>query len=189
MFENLSFTIKKQIAVDNTPALINPTNLQAVIGFIATRGHECSNLNSLAELLRSEAYIIPIELAKQIATQLLEIRNVCANYMNCNSNVGPDINDNTIVNTVAPATPTELKDNVWWSVNRHFAFVEAVVSDFNNPEQAAAELDAFRPMFDMMIDTIIQYSKIDGSGDWNYYSVEIKKNYNYDVINNQVNGQ
>lgn len=188
MFNNLSFSIKPKVVINDEPALINPEKLQAVIAFIATRGHECSNLNSMVELLVQEVHIIPAELAREIAMQLLEIRNICANWMNCNSNIGSDITDDNQVNTVAPVTANELKDSAWWSVNRHFSFVEAVITDFNNPEQCAAELDAFRPMFDNMIDLIIQYSKLDGSGTWEYYSVAIKEGYDYNVINNQVNG-
>ncbi|NJL73891.1 MAG: hypothetical protein HC892_01460 [Saprospiraceae bacterium] len=189
MFNNLSFEIKQIEETSNSNPLVDTQAIVAIVDYIANKGKEISTIKGLAESVSKDLFIFPIDLSLTICKQIFQIRNLCANWMNLNSNVGDDITDNTILNTVAPNSISELQNSVWWSSNRWYVYEQSVIDDGSG--NAIQNLDeSLRPNFDAIVEAVIAYSRFDADnnpiGDWDYYKDAIKLDYNFDAINNQL---
>jgi hypothetical protein len=98
--------------------------------------------------------------------------------MNNHSIVSYDANGEGVFNTIIPKSIQELKQSVRLTCQKYFPLYEMIyqVNSFND----------LIPEIDYIVDEVVKWSKPDGSGTWEYYSQEIRKNYDYNDIYSQL---
>jgi len=177
MFVNLGFVLNGHTGTTTTNNLISVDLACQIALFVAQNGYIYSSVNSFAEIIRQK-YFIDFSVAKEYIIQLLELRLVACNWMNKNSTIGTDSNGNPILNDIAPQTLDELKEDCLYTSNRDYGLY-APIFTVNSLEEAISQ-------FNYVVDLIVLYSKIDGSGDWNYYKIKILEHYDYPFLQQQI---
>ena len=178
MFVNLGFVLNSHTGNTTTVSNLISVDLASQIAlFVAQNGYIYSNVNSFAEIIRQK-FLVDFSIAKEYIIQLMELRLVSANWMNKNSTIGYDSDNNPILNDTAPQTLDELKEDCLYTSNRDFSIYAPIFT--------VDSLDDAITQFNYVVDLLIQYSKICGTGDWNYYISKVTQNYDYDVLEQQI---
>jgi len=178
MFINLGFVLNGHPAQNNDSSdLISKELAREIFQYIAINGKDYNNINSFAEILRQK-FFVSNRVGKEIIIQSMELRLVCANWMNCNATTGVDENNEDILNTTEPNSLDELKQDAFFTCNRDLSNYDPIYT-VNSLEEAITE-------FNYVIDLIVIWSKIDGSGDWEYYKIKVLENYDFETLNNQI---
>jgi hypothetical protein len=177
MFVNLGFVLNGHTGNTVTSNLISVDLACQIALFVAKNGYIYNNVNSFADIIRQK-YFIDYSIAREYIIQLMELRLVAANWMNLNSTIGYDSNNNPILNDTAPQTLDELKEDCLYTSNRDYG-IYAPIFTVNSLDEAISQ-------FNYVIDLIVQYSKIDGTSDWNYYKIKILEHYDYAIMQQQI---
>ena len=178
MFINLSFVLNGHTGTTmTTNNLMTSDQATQIALFVAQNGIYYNSVNSFAEILR-QRFFIDFNIAKEYIIELQELRLICANWCNLNATIGYDDNGNEILNTLPPQSLDELKQDAFFTANRDFGDYSPIYS-VDNLDEAVSQ-------FNQIIDYIIQYSKLCGTGDWNYYISKVTQNYDYSTLEQQI---
>jgi len=179
LFNNLSFTINTGDKTPYTPSpLVSKELAYQIMEYVAVNGHNYNEITSFAQDIVNK-YFIPFQTASNLIFQLMELRNVMSNWMNCNSTIGIDASGNDILNSTPPQSVQELKDDAFWTCSRDI--------DNMTPIYDVSSFDELRDEFDKTVDKIVLWSKNNGgTGTWEYYVTNITKGYNYEEIESQI---
>jgi hypothetical protein len=177
-FNNFSFELIQIEKVIDSIDDISFDTIIIMIQYICQNGKNFSDMVSFSNEINS-VYNISIEVCQQLIRQVLQIRNICSNWMNKNSTIGYNKDDSEILNDKIPENIEELKENVFFTCSRHYNNVDHILVIDN--------IEELRPIIYYIVECAILYSKIDGTGDWEYYINNITKNYNYEDNMNQIN--
>lgn len=178
MFVNLGFVLNGHTGTTTTTTDLISVDLACQIAlFVAQNGYIYNNINSFAEIIRQK-FLIDFNIAKEYIIQLLELRLVSANWMNKNSVIGYDSSNNPILNDIAPQTLDELKEDCLYTSNRDFGLYQPIFN-INSLEEAILQ-------FNFVVDLLISYSKLDGSGTWDYYKTKVLEHYDYPTMQKQI---
>jgi hypothetical protein len=178
MFVNLGFVLNGHTGTTTTVSNLISVDLACQIAlFVAQNGYIYNNVNSFAEIIRQK-FLIDFSIAKEYIVQLLELRLVAANWMNKNSKIGVDENGIDILNDTIPQTLDELKEDCLYTSSRDFGLYQPIFT--------VDSLDEAIQQFNYVVDLIVQYSKLDGSGTWDYYKVKVLEHYDYATMQQQI---
>ena len=176
-FNNFSFELIPPIEVIDSIADISPEHTINIINFIIEYGKNYSDILTLAINL-NQKFEIPLEISKELISKILQVRNICSNWMNNYSTID-FIDGKEILNDIVPQNIEELKEKVFWTCSRYVDTVSHIFIEINQ--------EVLRGLIYFVVESCVIYSKADGSGDWEYYSNTITKNFNFEENQNQIN--
>ena len=176
-FNNFSFElIPPKDSIDSITD-ISSENTINIIRYIAENGKNYTDTTTLSIDIFHK-FDIPVEISKELINKILQVRNICSNWMNRYSTID-FINGKEILNDTIPQSLDELKEKVFWTCSRYFDIVSHIFIETNQ--------EVLRGLIYYVVEFCILYSKSDGTGDWDYYSNIVTKNFNFVENQNQIN--
>lgn len=149
-----------------------------IIDYICINGINYSDTTTLTIDLNRIYTDVPISVCKDLVNKILQIRNICSNWMNKFSTIDV-VNGVEILNETIPSNIEDLKTSVYYTCSIHFDAINGIFISIN--------IEQLRPLIYYIVECAILYSKKDGTGDWDFYSKNIVKNFNFEENQNQIN--